>query len=844
MENTEKEKRFVILGKTSNGGGGGGGEGTVTSVGISVPTGLNVIGSPVTSSGIMQIGFANGYSIPTTAKQAEWDAKSDFSGSYNDLTNKPTLATVATSGDYDDLMNKPTIPTKTSDLTNDSGFVIGTSLSSVATSGDYDDLSNKPTIPSKTSDLTNDSGFVIDTSLSSVATSGDYDDLSNKPTIPTVNDATITITQGGVTKGTFTTNQSGNSTIALDAGGGSGTQVQSDWTETDSTSMAYILHKPTIPTKTSDLTNDSGFINQLKTINNESLIGTGNITIEGGNAVWGEITGTLSDQTDLNTELSLRKKDLDLSTLSQVQMSDFYTNYATYMTTYDLNWNGTPIVSVNTFTHPQYGDVRVLEFGIYGQTSVMTGSDTRVGFIVKLVAANGVVQDYSSTMSFKTVAHTGSYNDLTDTPTIPTVGNGTITITQGGVTKGTFTTNQSGNSTIALDAGGSGGGDVTAAGDNTFTGINSFMNDVFIGGFTGDEGGSIAEEDHSLTVNSVNGSTYIGIDQLSMSNTRGNQFSLDLTEEFDEELQDYNLHTDIQTYNLNIVNPAEGATASVSIDGYQVLTTNDVATVATSGSYNDLTNKPTIPTKTSDLTNDSGFVVGSTLATVATSGSYNDLTNKPTIPTVGNGTITITQGGTTKGTFTLNQSGNATIALDAGGSGGGDVTAAGNNTFTGINSFMNDVFIGGHTGDEGGSIAEENYGLTINSVNGSTYIGINQLSMSDNVNSFGLYLSESTLIQTDNLNILPSTEGETPSVSINGNQVLTTNDVATVATTGSYNDLTNKPTIPAAQVNSDWNASSGVAQILNKPSMSTETLTFIDDNNVSTTVVVYTQPTV
>lgn len=34
---------------------------------------------------------------------------------------------------------------------------------------------------------------------------------------------------------------------------------------------------------------------------------------------------------------------------------------------------------------------------------------------------------------------------------IPTVGNGTITIIQGGVTKGTFTTNQSGNSTIQLD---------------------------------------------------------------------------------------------------------------------------------------------------------------------------------------------------------------------------------------------------------------------------------------------------------------------------------------------------------------------------------------------------------
>ena len=34
---------------------------------------------------------------------------------------------------------------------------------------------------------------------------------------------------------------------------------------------------------------------------------------------------------------------------------------------------------------------------------------------------------------------------------------------------------------------------------------------------------------------------------------------------------------------------------------------------------------------------------------------------------------------------------------------------------------------------------------------------------------------------------------------------------------GSYNDLSNRPTIPAAQVNSDWNASSGAAVILNKP---------------------------
>lgn len=56
-------------------------------------------------------------------------------------------------------------------------------------------------------------------------------------------------------------------------------------------------------------------------------------------------------------------------------------------------------------------------------------------------------------------------------------------------------------------------------------------------------------------------------------------------------------------------------------------------------------------------------------------------------------------------------------------------------------------------------------------------------------------------------------------------------DLATVATTGSYEDLTDKPTIPAAQVNADWNASSGVAQILNKP-----TIPAITDNTTYYTI--------
>ena len=108
----------------------------------------------------------------TALANALWD-KADVS----------SLATVATSWDYDDLLNKPTIPS--AQIQNDWTQADNTKK-------DY--IKNKPT-------------------LSAVATSGSYNDLSNKPTIPTVNDNTITITQGGVTKGSFTLNQNTNATI-------------------------------------------------------------------------------------------------------------------------------------------------------------------------------------------------------------------------------------------------------------------------------------------------------------------------------------------------------------------------------------------------------------------------------------------------------------------------------------------------------------------------------------------------------------------------------------------------------------------------------------------------------
>lgn len=49
------------------------GSGSVTSVAMSVPTGFSISGSPITSSGTLSLRFASGYSLPTTAKQSNWD---------------------------------------------------------------------------------------------------------------------------------------------------------------------------------------------------------------------------------------------------------------------------------------------------------------------------------------------------------------------------------------------------------------------------------------------------------------------------------------------------------------------------------------------------------------------------------------------------------------------------------------------------------------------------------------------------------------------------------------------------------------------------------------------------
>jgi len=79
--------------------------GTVTSVALSVPTGLSITGSPITTSGTLALTYAAGYSIPTDAIQSNWTTA---------YTNRITsLTTTGSSGVSTLVSNVLNIPTYT-----------------------------------------------------------------------------------------------------------------------------------------------------------------------------------------------------------------------------------------------------------------------------------------------------------------------------------------------------------------------------------------------------------------------------------------------------------------------------------------------------------------------------------------------------------------------------------------------------------------------------------------------------------------------------------------------------------------------------------------------------------
>ena len=70
------------------------------------------------------------------------------------------------------------------------------------------------------------------------------------------------------------------------------------------------------------------------------------------------------------------------------------------------------------------------------------------GYQVKDLA--GRIRQKADSASLAPVATSGLYSDITGAPTVPTVYNGKLTITQNGKTLGEFTANQSTNTTINL----------------------------------------------------------------------------------------------------------------------------------------------------------------------------------------------------------------------------------------------------------------------------------------------------------------------------------------------------------------------------------------------------------
>lgn len=263
---------------------------STSDLGITIPTALSDLTADST------------HRLVTDTEKTTWNNKSNFSGSYNDLTNKPT------------------IPSKTSDLTNDAGFIssytetdptVPSHVKSITQSnitswnnksdfsGNYNDLSNKPTIPSKTSDLTNDSGFISGITSSDVTTALGYtpqEEIENIDISSWTKDKMINVfnyVQNGelfrlktiVSNKTYYYEpinlviESGKSSFDyIDENNnikhieitysGSGNPSKTETTKgiqeqiTSSNKLDYSLlsNTPTIPTTTSQLTNDSGYI--------------------------------------------------------------------------------------------------------------------------------------------------------------------------------------------------------------------------------------------------------------------------------------------------------------------------------------------------------------------------------------------------------------------------------------------------------------------------------------------------------------------------------------------------------------------------------------------------------
>lgn len=171
-----------------------------------------------------------------------------------DSVNGKTGVVVLSAADVGALPNTTVIPDKTSQLDNDSGYITDSALTGYA---------KKTEIPTKTSELTNDSGYITNTALEPYAKTVDIptktSQLNNDSGYITANDVPVKSVDGAT--GDVVTNAVKTTTQTL-----TDAQKQQARTNIGAGTSSFdgdynsLTNKPTIPTKTSQLTNDSGFI--------------------------------------------------------------------------------------------------------------------------------------------------------------------------------------------------------------------------------------------------------------------------------------------------------------------------------------------------------------------------------------------------------------------------------------------------------------------------------------------------------------------------------------------------------------------------------------------------------
>ena len=601
----------------------------------------------------------------TTSTQLATKADKIHTHNYNDLEDKPTLF----SGAYKDLTEKPTIPTKISELINDSNFVDSTVLSTKANavhthnyddltnkpvlfSGTYADLTGKPTIPTKTSELTNDSNFATVTLLDSKADkvhnhsytelddlptlfSGDYKDLIGTPVIPSktselTNDSNFATTDLVNTKANKTHSHS-----YLDL---------EDLPNLFSGNYNDLLNKPKIPTLISELENDNNYVNQAYVEQRITDVATSGeidlsdyVTTAQLNTKADKVhTHSYEDLTEKPTLFSGKYADLIGKPTIPTKTSDI-TNDSNFVTTSQLN---TKADTIHTHSYEDLTDKPTLFSGKYadltGKPTIPTKvseltNDSSFATTVQLsTKANTVhTHDYAD-LENKPILFSGKYIDLLDKPTIPS--------------KTSELTNDSNFvDTIAL---------ATKA-NLTHSHSYSDLEDkpiLFSGAYKDLTGKpTIPTKISELT----NDSSFATTSQLNTelnkkantSHTHVYSDILDAPVSFNGNYEDLINKPTIPTKVSDLENDENFATTSQLNSGLNTKANSththsyaeleDLPTLF-SGNYNDLLNKPTIPTAVSDLTNDLNFVDTTALATKSDkthTHSYSSLTDLPTLKT-------------------------------------------------------------------------------------------------------------------------------------------------------------------------------------------------------------------